>query len=265
MNEDISSNSSKGKSGNTRQISPSKHWVFTINNHKEENINTLLNDSSIEQLSMQEEVGDSGTPHLQGYLKFKTKRRPKSVFDEHFKAHWEKCKRIKEAIIYTQKLDTRSGRQFVKGLRIVKPLKCLKREELYTWQQEIVELTETEPDDRTINWYWDEEGNVGKSQLMRYLVINKEALLVSGKSADIKYQIANCKQPPDLIIYDIPRTAKNYINWSALEEIKNGVFCSSKYESKMVVMNSPHIICFANFEPNWEVMSSDRWNVVEID
>jgi len=113
MNEDISSNSSGGKSGNTKQISPAKHWIFTLNNHTEKNILQLMNDSSIEQLSMQEEVGESGTPHLQGYLKFKTKRRPLSIFKHYFKAHWQKCKRIKEAIIYTQKEDTRSGRQFV--------------------------------------------------------------------------------------------------------------------------------------------------------
>ena len=264
MTKKISSNSSIGKSGNTRQISPSKHWVFTLNNHTENNILQLMNDSSIEQLSMQEEVGESGTPHLQGYLKFKTKTRPLSIFKNDFKAHWEKCKRIKEAIIYTQKLDTRTGRQFVKNMRIIRPVQCLQFDELYAWQREIVELTETVPDDRTINWYWEPNGNVGKSQLMRYLVIQKGALLVSGKSADIKYQIANCKQPPNLIIYDIPRTAENYINWTALEEIKNGIFCSSKYESKMVIMNSPHIICFANFEPNESVMSADRWRVVEI-
>ena len=264
MYKHISSNSSIGKSGNTKQISPSKHWVFTLNNHTENDILLLTNDSSIEQLSMQEETGESGTPHLQGYLKFKTKRRPLSIFGKDFKAHWEKCKRIKESIIYTQKDDTRTGRIFVKGLRIVRPVKCLLTEQLYAWQREIVELTETVPDDRTINWYWEPIGNVGKSQLMRYLVIQKGALLVSGKSADIKYQIANCKQPPDLIIYDIPRTAENYINWTALEEIKNGIFCSSKYESQMVVMNSPHIICFANFEPNVEVMSADRWRVVKI-
>ena len=149
-------------------------------------------------------------------------------------------------------------------MRIVKPLKCLQYEQLYDWQREIVELTETEPDNRTINWYWEGPGNVGKSEVVRYLVIHKGALLVSGKSADIKYQIAQCKQTPDLIIYDIPRTAQNYINWTALEEIKNGIFCSSKYESKMVVMNSPHIICFANFAPNQDVMSQDRWNVVKI-
>lgn len=264
MTKKNSSKSSKGKSGNTKQISPAKHWVFTLNNHTAENIKRLMEDSSIEQLSAQEETGETGTPHLQGYIKFKTKTRPLSIFKNDFKAHWEKCKHIAKAIEYTQKEDTRTGKQFVRGLRIVRPLKCLKREQLYAWQEEIVALTETEPDDRTINWYWDEEGNKGKSQLVRYLVINNGALLVSGKSADIKFQIAQMKQPPDLIIYDIPRTAQNYINYTALEEIKNGIFCSSKYESKMVMMNSPHILCFANFEPDTSTMSHDRWSIKEL-
>ncbi|AXQ66535.1 MAG: putative viral replication protein [Cressdnaviricota sp.] len=259
-----SSNSSKGKSGNTIQISPSKHWVFTLNNHTEKDINFLMECSSIEQLSCQEETGESGTPHLQGYVKFVTKKRPVSVFGEHFKAHWEKCRNVAAAIEYTQKAETRTGKQYVRGLRIVRALKCLKREQLYDWQKTIVEQIEEEPDDRTINWFWESEGNKGKSALVRYLVIKHNALLVSGKGADIKFLISQQKQPPDIIIYDIPRTAENYINYTALEEIKNGVFCSSKYESKMCVINPPHIFCFANFEPLYESVSLDRWNVVNI-
>ncbi|GAC77771.1 replication protein [uncultured marine virus] len=70
------------KSGNTRQISPSKHWVFTCNNYTKENIELICNDSSIKRYSFQEEVGDSGTPHLQGYLEFITKRRPLNQFKD---------------------------------------------------------------------------------------------------------------------------------------------------------------------------------------
>ncbi len=259
-----SSNSSKGKSGNTKQISPAKHWVFTLNNHTENDINFLMECSSIDQLSCQEETGESGTPHLQGYLKFKTKMRPLSVFGKVFKAHWEKCKNVSAAIEYTQKADTRTGKQFVKGLRIVRPIKCLKKEQLYDWQADIVTMIDQEPDDRTIHWYWETKGNVGKSALVRYLVIKHNALLVSGKGADIKFLISQQAQPPDIIIYDIPRTAENYINYTALEEVKNGVFCSSKYESKMCVINPPHIICFANFEPYLEAVSADRWCVTNL-
>lgn len=220
--------------------------------------------SSIDKLSCQEETGETGTPHLQGYVKFKTKKRPVSVFGKQFKAHWEKCRRIKEAIEYTQKEDTRTGQIYLRNIRRIRALKCLKKNQLYEWQRNIVEMMEQEPDDRTINWYWDEEGNRGKSALVRYLCINHSAMLVSGKGADIKYQIANAEIPPDIIIWDIPRTAQGYVNYCALEEVKNGCFASNKYESKMVIINPPHIICFANFEPNFGAVSIDRWNVVEL-
>jgi len=260
-----SSNSSKGKSCNTKQISPAKHWFFTINNHTEKDIIFLMECSSIEKLSMQEETGESGTPHLQGYLKFATKKRPLSLLGlKESGGHFAICRNVKDCIQYTQKEDTRTGRQFVRGLRIVRPLKVLRTEQLYDWQKKVVDECMNEPDDRTINWLWDSIGNKGKNQLVRYLVINRNALLISGKGADIKFLISQQLQPPDIILYDIPRTAQGYVNYTALEEVKNGIFCSNKYESKMVVMNSPHIFCFANFEPNLAAMSEDRWKIREL-
>jgi hypothetical protein len=263
MTKHNSSNSSKGKSGNTKQISPAKHWVFTLNNHTLENIKNIEESSSIKRYSFQEETGESGTPHLQGYIEFITKRRPKSIF-ENFNAHWEKCKRIKDAIAYTQKEDTRTGNQYLKGIKKIRPLSYIKYDDLYPWQKKISDLCKTEPDDRTINWLWEQTGNVGKSALVRHLCIMHGALLVSGKAADIKYQIANAREVPEIIIWDIPRTARNYVNYCALEEVKNGCFASNKYESKMIIINSPHVICFANFEPEYANMSEDRWKVQEI-
>ena len=37
------------------------------------------------------------------------------------------------------------------------------------WQQEIIDLTKTQPDGRTIHWYLESEGNTGKTFLRRYL------------------------------------------------------------------------------------------------
>ena len=78
----ISSKSSKKKSGNTRQISPSKHWCFTLNNYSMDDIKVLKNtDSSIvPRYVFQEEIGEEGTPHLQGYINFNKKVRPMGFF-----------------------------------------------------------------------------------------------------------------------------------------------------------------------------------------
>lgn len=51
----------------------STNWCFTWNNYKLENIEWIIDymgdpDRAIAFLAYSEEVGDKGTPHLQGYL-----------------------------------------------------------------------------------------------------------------------------------------------------------------------------------------------------
>lgn len=63
----------------------SKHWVFTINNYSSDNEESLrkLSDS-LTYIVWGREVGEQGTPHLQGYLILKTKQRlsgVKKLFD----------------------------------------------------------------------------------------------------------------------------------------------------------------------------------------
>jgi len=269
MTKKNSSNSSKRKSGNTKQISPAKHWFLTLNNYKKESIEYFLSDSSILRHCFQEEVGASGTPHLQGHFEFADKIRPKGYFKGTpcENGHWEKTKNRKAAIRYCSKLDTRSGKTYTKGFprNIFRKAKVLTREELYPWQEQlVVRECEKEPDDRTIHWLWDERGGLGKSQLVKYLVKNHHGMLISGKSADVKYQIATAEFPPDIILYDIPRNANGKVNYQVLEDIKNGLFSSTKYETKMIFIPSPHVFCFANWKPNLEAMSIDRWNVIEL-
>lgn len=55
----------------------SKYWCFTLNNYDEGDINQLRNlmDSGtlVSYVVFGREVGENGTPHLQGYVEFKTR------------------------------------------------------------------------------------------------------------------------------------------------------------------------------------------------
>ncbi|AXQ66071.1 MAG: putative viral replication protein [Cressdnaviricota sp.] len=248
--------------GKKKQISPAKHWCFTINNHNKKHISLLMSVSSIDQLVMQEETGDNGTHHLQGYLKFKWKKRPQSEFGKDFGAHWSKTRNIRQSIAYCQKEDTRTGKIWFRKLKRIRPLKCISL--LYPWQKKLVDIVSEEPCDRTIYWYFSKLGDVGKSAIARYLCIHHGALIVSGKLADIKFQIINSVDVVDLVIWDVPRTAENYINYGGLEKVKDACFASNKYESKMYIGNPPHVIVFANFEPDREKLSKDRWKIREL-
>ena len=36
-----------------------------------------------------------------------------------------------------------------------------------------------------------------------------------------------------IVIWDVPRYSLDYINYAAMEEVKNGCFASTKYESEI--------------------------------
>ena len=135
--------------------------------------------------------------------------------------------------------------------------------ELKDWQKIIMEDIKKK-DDRKIIWVYDEKGNAGKTTFAKYLCKNYGALYVSGKSADIKYAIAQCLEEDkevEICIWDFPRSLENYVSYEAIEAVKNGIFFNSKYESGMCVFESPCVIIFSNFEPDYEKLSKDRWDV----
>lgn len=212
--------------------------------------------------AFQEETGQSGTKHLQGVIVCKTKCRDTS-FDLPNTIHWEATRNIDDAIKYCTKDDTRTGGRWTFGLP--KPIKVI--EELRPWQQEIVNLIKTEPDDRTIHWYWSAKGNIGKSALTKHLVVRYNGIFcVSGNYADIINLIYNANMDIcSLVIFDLPRNNGAHISYSVLESIKNGLVCNTKYETGVKVFNSPHVIVFSNAPPELDKLSPDRWHITCLD
>lgn len=128
------------------------------------------------------------------------------------------------------------------------------------WQQEVIDIVLTIPDKRTVNWYWDERGNIGKTYLTKFLVANHGAYLVTGgKQADILYAYNN--EP--VVVLDIARTYTESHDhfYTIMEYFKNGMYLNTKYVSSMRVFPVPHVFVFANFAPIESKMSADRWRI----
>lgn len=248
------------------RVSSSIYWVFTLNNFTETEFNILKEEICLHCVDyrVQEEIGEEkGTHHLQGYIKSKKRIRPLETFSNK-RIIWKKARSPKHARDYCCKEDTATGNYIIDN---EEPIDLIKPDR--PWQLDILKLIDNKPDYRTIHWYWDEIGNTGKSAFTKYLCAKKDALCVSGKSNDCKYAIVQFKEQkkryPKIIIFDIPRTNIDYLNYEAIESIKNGCFFSGKYECVQVIMNCPHVIIFANSPPQINKLSIDRWNITKME
>jgi len=147
-----------------------------------------------------------------------------------------------------------------------KPIKVITN--LYAWQKSIETMViNTEPDNRKIYWYWESVGGIGKSDFIKYMIVKYNALLCQGgKHSDIINLVFNCDMNnTNVVFFDIPRANKGNISYTALECIKNGMVCNTKYETGVKVFNPPHLIVFANFPPSdLEQLSLDRWVIQEL-
>lgn len=247
-------------------------WFGTWNNHSEANF-AFLHDMAkmlCQDWAMQEEVGTSGTPHIQFCLKFKNARTFRSLKKKIPQAHLEVCKNWHACRSYCLKDDSYSGGRREQKLKreIYDPLDHVV---LYDWQTEICELMKQPANERDIFWYWEKDGCAGKTTLARHLCIKypKKVLYLGGKKADILYGIYEflLEESNDLkmVILDFSRSLENFISWDAIESIKNGIFYNTKYKSAMCVFNYCHVVCFANFSPDIARLSEDRWRIKKIN
>lgn len=252
----------------TLNLIRSRKWCFTLNNYEDNSEEKIVTQLHNDLYIIGKEIGESGTPHLQGYLEFKNARSFASVKKILPSAHIEKARGTrKDNFIYCSK----EGNYITNITDIILPKKVkdpLDGKTLYRWQKDIINLIKTEPDDRTINWFWEADGNKGKTSLCKHLCMTTNCIILNGKANDMFNGIIDWKMKkgdyPEIIIIDIPRCNIEYVSWTAIEKIKDGLFYSGKYEGGMVVMNPPHIICMANSEPPREKLSLDRWNIIEV-
>ena len=213
------------------------------------------------------EVGESGTPHLQGYIESQVKIRPDQLGLSR-SIHWEKAKGNRnQNVLYCGKDGEARSSLACKPRR---PLKVLKESQLYPWQKGILRDIESEPDDRTLHWIWSHGGNVGKTTFCKYLSHKYGAIALGGKAADcrngcVSYMEAN-GYAPEFVVIPIPKSfSPDYVSYEAMESVKDMYFYSGKYEGGMINANCPHVYVFCNFYPDTSKMMEDRWKIVCID
>jgi len=137
------------------------------------------------------------------------------------------------------------------------------------FQQDILDHLSTKADGRTLHWYHEPTGNIGKSYLTKYLMCTDQAYCPDiTKPADI---FCGYNMEP-VVIFDIPRSRIDTMDhiYGVIEKFLNGMIFVGKYASHTMCINPPHVIVFSNDLPKTHTdkgnltLSEDRWNIVQL-
>lgn len=248
-------------------------WALTINNYVDDDIVKLESlEKQYKDSVWQSEIGESGTKHLQIGLYFKNAKTFEQVKKHFPKAHIERARNWAALKKYCNKEDTFDGKirkDSEKSCLNVCTFDPMEGLDLKPWQNDILDILKEKPDNRSIYWFWEPLGGAGKTTFIKSLMIkNSNYVYISGKVADIKYGVfkfvSSKKIGPKAIFMNIPRSVE-HVSWNGLEQVKDGMFFNTKYESEPVLYDPPHVMVFANEPPsNLDMMSIDRWKIIQI-
>lgn len=127
-------------------------------------------------------------------------------------------------------------------------------------QNEVIKHLDNQ-NDRQITWVFDSVGNTGKTFLAKHLIAKRGAIrFTNGRTQDISYAYKN----NPIVVFDFARSCEERINYQIIEDLKNGMLFSSKYESSCKIFAPPKIVIMANFQPKLETLSADRWDIINL-
>jgi len=295
--------------------------VFTLNNPTDDEAQHLADlfeqdGGGVEYLVMGRETGESGTPHLQGYVIFTAAVRrntaknrlgsqrfhlevsrgtPKQASDYCKKDgdydEFGECPEVSQGkrtdldrfFEFCEEFATDNGRpptlkeaaqahptivcKYPRALEIAQARfdpPPLVGGDLRPWQQEIAAGCESLADDRTLEFVVDAEGGPGKRCLVTYLLSSRaDAQLFSiGKRDDLAHAV---QIQTKVFLVDVPRGQMKFLQYSVLEMLKNCLVFSPKYQSQLKrLCQTPHVIVFSNEEPDYEALTADRYDVVQL-
>jgi hypothetical protein len=200
---------------------------------------------------------------MQISITLKTKQRL-TWLKNHFHptVHAEETNNIEAAFSYCIKSESRIAgpwhwpQQFG-DVKVDDPLEGL---DLYEWQEQVLDIIKKEPHKRNIYWFWEPVGAAGKTSLIKHVLLNYEPAFFQGKGNDIAHAYNGQK----VCIFGFSRSQDGRVSYHAIEALKDGLVFSGKYESGQKLHNIPHVFVFANWPPEEEEMSADRWVVTNI-
>ena len=146
---------------------------------------------------------------------------------------------------------------------------------LKPWQMELMKHIDN-PSDRKIFWVQGEKCGEGKTWFQKYVqsLLGRRRVVAGGidihcNSPSIAHALS--KRPlatTDIFLFNIGKAQnkEREVNYSFIEDLKDGSVFASKYDSKELMIKVPNIVMvFSNSTPDVKELARDRWNIFSIE
>ncbi len=134
------------------------------------------------------------------------------------------------------------------------------------WQQFVANQLKEPINSRQILVILDKTGNAGKTFFYsKWKLLNDETVcfLTNGNERDLMH-ILSKKPLCDTVLVNLTRSEDTLVNYKALEQAKDGEFCSTKYDGNEKSIGPTRMVVFTNNPLNWNALSKDRWQILTI-
>lgn len=293
-------------------------YAFTLNNYtprEVDHISNLVNDDRVSYVIFGREVGENGTPHLQGFIKLVSSMRLVAVKTlVSSRAHFEQCRGTSAHNITYCKKDgdfvefgtppsedqgkrndivaikawilelghppsahewynsefamhyMKWGRKLGEMAKAILPSPPVEHGEPRDgWQTDLFDYLDSPPSPRSVKFIVDHNGDSGKSWFARWFLNKypeKTQYMRPGKRDDMAFAIDDSKT---VFLFDVPRSQMETFNYSILEQLKDKMVFSAKYESTLKQFrNNVHVVVMCNETPNMNALSRDRYDIVDV-
>ena len=146
---------------------------------------------------------------------------------------------------------------------------------LKPWQMELMKHIDN-PSDRKILWVQGEKCGEGKTWFQKYVqsLLGRRRVVAGGinihsNSASIAHALS--KRPlatTDIFLFNIGKAQnrEREVNYSFIEDLKDGTVFAAKYDSKELMIKVPNIVMvFSNSTSDVKELVRDRWNIFSIE
>lgn len=237
---------------------------------------TQLYPEYIKKYAFQLEEGDEGYKHYQGRISLIKQRRVgearkllQSIFDNIHISPSSSNSLKEDQDFYVIKADTRIDGPWkdTDEKPIYVPRQIREINKLHKWQEQVIEISK-QWDTRTINVILDTTGNIGKSTLVSYMGVHRlgRQLPFCNDYKDVLRMVMDMPTSNCYLI-DMPRAInkeKLFQLYAAIETVKSGYAYDDRYSFKEKYFDCPQIFIFSNKEPDFNLLSSDRWKIWNI-